>query len=161
LDQQAGMEWTASIMTDALNGANLIHDVGYLGQGLIGHPGALVMCAEIISYVKRFIQGFGLDDDRLALDLIEAVGPGGEFISTDHTMTHFKSEHWQPRLINRDDPETWQAKGGHDWGEKAVARAREILSDHTPEPLGQGVAEQLKGILKKGATVLQGKQIRA
>ncbi|MCP4680902.1 MAG: trimethylamine methyltransferase, partial [Desulfobacterales bacterium] len=43
LDEQAGMEWGVSLLTAALDGANLIHDLGYLGQGLIGHPAAIVI----------------------------------------------------------------------------------------------------------------------
>ena len=161
LDQQAGMEWTASIMTDALNGANLIHDVGYLGQGLIGHPGALVMCAEIISYVKRFLDGFQIDDERLGLELIKTIGPGGEFLSTDHTMTHFRGEHWQPQLVNRMDPEAWQAGGGKDWGAQATAKARKILATHRTEPLPKAVAGQLGKIMDRAANQLADKHIGA
>ena len=36
LDEQAAMESMASIMMAVLDGCNLVHDVGYLGQGLAG-----------------------------------------------------------------------------------------------------------------------------
>ena len=52
LDLQAGMEWGNSLLLNAMAGVNLIHDVGYMGQGLVGHPAALVVCDEIISYTK-------------------------------------------------------------------------------------------------------------
>jgi trimethylamine--corrinoid protein Co-methyltransferase len=144
LDQQAGMEWTASLLTAALDGANLIHDVGYLGQGLVGHPAALVMCAEIISYVKRFAKGFALDDDHLALDVIRDVGPQGAFISTRHTLEHFKTEHWQPHQGNRQMLDNWVAAGQPTWGEKAVAKARDLLNTHQPEALNTGAQATLQ-----------------
>jgi trimethylamine--corrinoid protein Co-methyltransferase len=65
-DQQAAMEWGISLLNDALNGINLIHDVGYLGQGLIGHPAGIVMCNEIIGFVRRMMRGIDLDDTHLA-----------------------------------------------------------------------------------------------
>ena len=58
LDEQAGMEWSMSLLMAGLDGANLIHDIAYMGQGLVGSPAALVMNAEIISYVRRVVQGF-------------------------------------------------------------------------------------------------------
>ena len=94
-------------MADTLHGANLVHDIGYLGQGLIGHPAGLVMCDEIISYVKRFVRGFELDDAHIGLDVIREVGPGGDFLSTKQTMENFKTEHWLPDQCNRDNLDTW------------------------------------------------------
>ncbi|MDH3828509.1 MAG: trimethylamine methyltransferase family protein, partial [Desulfobacterales bacterium] len=124
LDQQAGMEWGISIMVDAMHGANLVHDIGYLGQGLIGHPGGLVMCDEIISYVKRFVRGFDLDDAHIGLDVIREVGPGGEFLSTEQTMEMYKTEHWLPDQCNRDNLDNWLMKGRKDWAEMSTEKAR-------------------------------------
>ena len=69
LDEQAGMEHAFGTLLAALDGANLIHDVGYLGQGLLGDPAAIVMCDEIISYVKRVLRGFDLDPEMMALEI--------------------------------------------------------------------------------------------
>ena len=83
-DQQAAMEHAIATFMAALDGANLIHDVGYLGQGLISHPGMLVMCNEIISYVKRIVQGFELTPETIGLDAMRAVGPGGNYMAEMH-----------------------------------------------------------------------------
>jgi trimethylamine--corrinoid protein Co-methyltransferase len=135
IDPQAGMEWTVSLITAALDGANLVHDVGYLGQGLVGHPAALVMCAEIISYVRRMVKGFAIDIDHLALDVIREVGPQGDFISTDHTFNHFRKEHWQPTLCNRLTLDNWQAAGEKTWADAAIEKTRDILANHRTVPL--------------------------
>jgi trimethylamine--corrinoid protein Co-methyltransferase len=160
LDQQAGMEWSISIMADAMHGANLIHDIGYLGQGLIGHPGGLVMCDEIISYVKRFMRGFDLDDTHIGLDVIREVGPGGEFLSTSQTMKMFKTEHWLPDLCNRDNLDTWRMKGGKDWAEACTEKAREILKNHTPEPLSGAAADTIAEIRREAESKLMNHQFR-
>ena len=155
LDQQAGMEWAISIMVDTMHGANLVHDIGYLGQGLIGHPGGLVMCDEIISYVKRFARGFTLDDAHIGLDVIREVGPGGEYLSAAQTMEMFQTEHWRPDQCNRDNPDTWLMKGRKDWGEMCTEKARDILKTHTPAPLSDAAADALIEIRREAATQLK------
>jgi len=161
LDQQAGMEWSISIMIDALHGANLVHDIGYLGQGLIGHPGGLVMCAEIISYVKRLMRGFELDDAHIGLDVIAQVGPGGEFLSTEQTMKFFRQEHWTPNLCNRESLADWTLKGKKDWGRTATDRAREILKTHEPVPLHPDVCKSLQEIRSGAEATLKHKDFEA
>ena len=155
LDQQAGMEWAISIMVDAMHGANLVHDIGYLGQGLIGHPGGLVMCDEIIGYVKRFMRGFDLDDAHIGLDVIREVGPGGEFLSTGQTMAMFQTEHWMPDQCNRDNLDTWLKKGRKDWAAMCTEKARDILKTHTPAPLSNAAASTLSEIRREATTKLK------
>jgi trimethylamine--corrinoid protein Co-methyltransferase len=161
LDQQAGMEWSISIMADALHGANLVHDIAYLGQGLIGHPGGLVMCAEIISYVKRMMRGFQLDDTHIGMDVIRQVGPGGEFLSTEQTMKFFRKEHWTPYLCNRDSLAGWTQKGKKDWGQMVTDKARKILKTHAPTPLHADVSKTLKEIRSKAEATLKHKNFEA
>lgn len=146
LDEQAGMEWGISLLTAALDGSNLIHDVGYLGQGLIGHPAAIVICAEIISYVKRFIRGFTIDDVDISMDVIRKVGPQGQFLSTPHTVKNFKKEHWLPELSNRFPLAYWKASGQQSLSEKAIERAQKILKGHQTNPLDIGIQETLDAI---------------
>jgi trimethylamine--corrinoid protein Co-methyltransferase len=86
LDAQASMEHAFGTLMAALDGANLIHDVGYLGQGLLNNVAAIVMCNEIISYVKRIVRGFDLTREKMAVDVIRQVGPGGHYLTQQHTQ---------------------------------------------------------------------------
>jgi trimethylamine--corrinoid protein Co-methyltransferase len=146
IDQQAGMEWSVSLLTAVLDGANLVHDVGYLGQGLVGHPAALVMCSEIISYVRRMARGFDIDAAHLALDVIREVGPQGDFISTQHTFDFFRKEHWQPHLCNRRTLDDWMALGEKTWAEKANEKTRDILANHRTTPLSNDAQSSLNAL---------------
>jgi trimethylamine--corrinoid protein Co-methyltransferase len=161
LDEQAGMEHAFGTLLAALDGANLIHDVGYLGQGLLGDPAAIVMCDEIISYVKRVLRGFDLDPEMMALDLIRSVGPGGNYLSQPHTARHFRRELWQPRHLNRDNPETWESKGGLRYGERVRRKTREILATHRPEPLPEEIAHKLNDIAARAEAELAALQFTA
>jgi trimethylamine--corrinoid protein Co-methyltransferase len=156
IDQQAGMEWAISLLTAALDGANLIHDVGYLGQGMIGHPAALVICAEIISYAKRLSRGFSIDDIDISMDVIRKVGPQGDFLNTHHTLRGFKKEHWLPEISNRMALATWNNFGSATMLDKAIAKARNILRDHQPIPLTSGVQEAIDAIRDSAVKRLEG-----
>ena len=143
LDLQAGMEWGNSLLLNAMAGVNLIHDVGYMGQGLVGHPAALVVCDEIISYTRRFMRGFELDDDHFSLDTIREVGAGGSFLSSRQTARMLRSQHWYPKLCNRDSVGAWQENGSPEMAVLAVEKARDILSSHVPAALSESVKNEL------------------
>jgi trimethylamine--corrinoid protein Co-methyltransferase len=161
LDEQAAMEHAFGTLMAALDGANLIHDIGYLGQGLLGNPASIVMCDEIISYVKRIIRGFDMSREMLALDVIREVGPGGDYLAERHTVKHFRQELWQPKFQNRDNPETWASKGSTRYGERVTQRAREILATHEPEPLPEDVAAKINAIAAKAEKELADFQFKA
>ncbi len=100
-DGQATLESMFGTLSAALSGANLIHDVGYLEDGLCGCFEQVVLTDEIIAMVKRYLRGIDIDKNTLALDVIEKVGPGGNFLSEDHTFKNFKSQMFMPKLIDR------------------------------------------------------------
>ncbi len=161
LDAQAAMEHAFGILLAALDGANLIHDVGYLGQGLLGNPAAIVMCDEIISYVKRVLRGFDASREMMALDVIREVGPAGSFLTQRHTADHFRQELWQPRFANRDTPKAWMDKGGQSYEQIVTQKALEILATHRPEPLPEGAPQKINEIAKEAEETLADMQFVA
>jgi trimethylamine--corrinoid protein Co-methyltransferase len=143
LDAQAAMEHAFGTLLTALDGANLIHDVGYLGQGLLSNPASIVMCSEIISYVKRIVRGFDLTREKMAVDVIRQVGPGGHFLTQMHTKAHFQEEIWQAKYLNRDSPDPWAKRGGPSYEEVVTQKARDILDTYQPQPLPGDVRQRL------------------
>lgn len=142
VDGQAAIEGTFSILMAALSGANLVHDVGYLQQGLAGSLEYLVMMEEVIGMSRRVLEGFTVDKRSLAHALIHAVGPGGHFTGTDHTREYFKETTWYPTLLKR--------KGGEEpLEDRARKKAQQILSQVKPEPLPPGVDEELDAIMEE------------
>lgn len=161
LDQQAGMEAAISLLMAALDGANLVHDVGYLGQGLIGSPASIVMSAEIISYVKRIIRGFDIGPDWIGMDVIRQMGPGGNFLTADQTIERHLQEHWRPMFANRASLEKWISKGRKTYGEIVIEKAIQILKNHRAEPLPEGVRKAIDAIRKRAETALVDKHFEA
>ena len=154
LDQQAAMEHAFGTLLAALDGANLIHDIGYLGQGLLGNPAAIVMCDEIISYVKRIMRGFDINEETLGLDIIKKVGPGGNFLAEPHTLKHFRKELWMPKYANRENPDSWKDKGSIIYEEKVIKKAKEILQQHKPLPLSKEIINKLRDLAQEAENKL-------
>ena len=158
LDQQAAAEAAITILMSALSGANLIHDVGYLGQGLIGNPAAILMCNELIGYVRRVVRGFDISGDTIPMDLIQKVGPGGNFLSEDHTLKYHRQEFWLPDLFNRANPDTWAQNGSKTYGEIVTEKTIEILATHKSEPLPDEAHRRIDEIAKHAQDALSDKQ---
>ncbi len=145
-DQQASLEGALWVLLAALNGGNLVHDVGYIDNGLTTSYEMLVAMDETIGLTKRIMDGVVVDDETMALEVIDQVGPGGHFLGTEHTYRHFR-QNWFPNLLDRTNYETWVENGRLTLGDRALAKAREILADHQPEPLDEAVASRLADII--------------
>jgi trimethylamine--corrinoid protein Co-methyltransferase len=142
-DLQSGAEYGFTLLNAALDGANLIHDCGYLGQGFVAAPEMIVFADEVIAYVKRYMKGFSLDLDHLALDVIQEVGPGGHFLGEKHTLDFFQDEHWRPGLFNRDNLPNWTKAGRSTMENLLLDRTREILKSHEPAALPKTLQDAL------------------
>ncbi len=150
MDGQAAAEAALSILTAAQAGANLVHDVGYTGVGSCGSMEQLVMSDEIIGMVKRIMRGIEVNDETLAVDVVNKVGPGGHFLEEKHTLRHFKDEIWFPTLINRMRYDEWKnVEKGSTLGERAKAKLQHILENHQVPPLSAEVLATLDEIVAK------------
>jgi trimethylamine---corrinoid protein Co-methyltransferase len=149
LDEQAAIDSAFSVLVALLNGTNLAHDVGYLEAGLTTSPEMIMLTAENISMMRHFTEGASLDAEALALDVIQSVGPGGDFIAERHTAKHFR-EYWQPKLFSRQRLDDWVQGGKKRLGDRLREKTVAIMDKHQPEPLAASVKEEVAYILKEG-----------
>ena len=148
LDQQAGVEIGMTIFNEYLIGNNLIHDMGYLEMGMTGSLESLVICDEVVSYVKRFGRGVDFSTEHLALDVIEEIGPSGNYLTHDHTLKHFREEFWFAGLMDHNNHETWVKQGSKSLFDRAHERAAQILENHSPPALEEKAAAEIYRIAK-------------
>jgi len=146
-DQQAGLEAGFNLLISGLAGGNLIHDVGYLGIGMTASLEALLLCNEGISMVRRLLRGVEVNETTLALDVIEEVGPAGNFMSEEHTAEHCRDSIWVPELLNRMDYDNWKNSGGMTFQERANKKIREILDNHKVKTLPEETLLRIKAIV--------------
>jgi trimethylamine--corrinoid protein Co-methyltransferase len=147
-DQQAAAEGAMWMLLTALNGGNLIHDVGYLEGGLTASLEMIVGMDEVAGHVNRIVDGFAISDETLALDVIERVGPMGHYLADDHTFKHFR-ENWVPGLFDRSTYADWKAEGANDYGQRANTRVKEILSGHQAPALDAHTLMKIDELLEQ------------
>ncbi|MBC8449990.1 MAG: trimethylamine methyltransferase family protein [Chloroflexi bacterium] len=149
MDEQAAADAAFSVLVALLAGHNLVHDVGYLEAGLTTSPEMIVFSDEVISQMRRFVTGFSLDAEALALEVIHQVGPGGNFLTAEHTLRHFR-ELWPPALWDRRRVDDWVAAGRPRLGDRLRKKTISLMESHRPEPLPDAVREEISYILKSG-----------
>jgi trimethylamine--corrinoid protein Co-methyltransferase len=147
MDEQAAADAAFSVLVALLAGNNLVHDVGYLEAGLTTSPEMIVFTAEMISMMRCFMDGVSLDAESLALDVMDQVGPGGDFLTAKHTLRHFR-ELWQPTLFSRQRADNWIAEGSKRLGQRLKEKTVSIIEEHQPEPLPDNVREEIDYILQ-------------
>jgi trimethylamine--corrinoid protein Co-methyltransferase len=145
-DQQAAAEVAFSLLTETLAGTHLVHDVGYLEGGMTNSLEMIVMADEMIRWVKEFMRGEIVNEETLALDWIDQVGPGGDFMALDHTRNHFR-EDWYPNLFNRKNYDSWVSQGKPTLRDQAIEEITRILKEHQPDPLAIEISAALQAVI--------------
>ena len=126
-DTQAINEASTYIFMAGLTGTNLNHDLGYLEFGLTFSFDLLVMTDESVGQLRRIMDGIPLNRETMALDAISKVGPGGDFLSSDHTLDHYR-EMWTPGISDRNTFERWSELGSSSMEDRCRQKIKEILS---------------------------------
>lgn len=150
LDAQAGSEAAFSILAQGLAGLNLIHDVGYMSNGMVCSTAQLILGDENIGMARHFMRGIQVNRETLAREVIEKVGPGGHFLDQDHTYNHFKNELWTPSLMSRSALSDWQAQGAKDMAVRIQEKLEDIVKNHEAPALPAKTVSVLKSIRQRG-----------
>jgi len=146
MDAQAGAEAMFSIINAMLSRSNLIHDVGFLEYGSTSSLEMVTMADELVAMSRFFAAGIPVNEETLALEVIERVASGGSgsiFLMDDHTFEHFMEAQFLPKLLDRSRYDSWEEAGAMDLYKRCNIEAKRILSEHHVEPKPD---EVLKGI---------------
>jgi trimethylamine:corrinoid methyltransferase-like protein len=89
-------------------GARWFSSLGILGTADIGSPVQLMLDMELAGALAKLAQGFAVDAESLAEEMIVALAPeGARFLDTEHTARHFRRAQWIPDLLDRRVPMAW------------------------------------------------------
>ncbi len=147
MDEQAAADAALSVTVALLTGTNLVHDVGYLEAGLTTSPEMIVFTAEMIDIGRQMMRGLSLDVEATALDVIHRVGPGGDYLTDEHTLSHFR-DFWQPALFDRQRADSWQASGSRRLADRLRQKTVALMEGHHPAPLPGAVKDELARIMR-------------
>jgi len=146
---QAAYESVFYALTPALVGADILCGIGLLDGDTLLSFEQMMIDYEIGTILLRLIRGFDVNDETLALDLIDKVGPGGTYLIERHTVDHVH-ECWRPTISNLTPYNTWVAAGAKDVVQVAREKVKEILATHKPTPLDADVQQSIRQIVREG-----------
>ena len=148
-DVQAGYEKAVTALLVGLAGANYIHNAaGMLESTTTVAYEQYVIDNEIIGMVMRALKGIEVNEVTLALEVIDKVGPGGNFLAESHTISHMRSEFFFPKVSDRSRREKWLAEGGKDARQRAREIAINILATHKPLAIPCEVDKEIRSLVK-------------
>jgi len=124
----------------------MIYGSGMLESGITFDYGQLILDCEFTRMIKHTLAGIPVNDEMLAIDPIKEIGPGGDYLTHQHTFNHMRSQS-APELIDRKTRSDWQKAGATDAYGRAMAKARHILENHTPAPLRAEVLAKIRSIV--------------
>jgi len=155
LDAQAGMEKMASLQLGMLAGADLLGHAGLVGNDNGASLAWLVVDHEAVGFARRIVQGFAIDEESLALSLIDEVGPGGYFLDQLHTYQLFRQALWHPSKVwTRENYDSWLTDGGTDVEQRALAQVEQILQSHQLTPLTPDLDAEIGRIIQAARSEL-------
>ena len=145
---QAGFEKALSSFVPVAFGAIGIGTLGNLeAGGLTYSPVQLTIDNEIVGYIRKIFEGIEVNDATLAIDVIDSVGPGGNFLADPHTAEHLRSEYFDSEITERLAWEAWEAQEVKGIEAKAAAKVKSILATHHPKVLSAEQERELDRIV--------------
>ncbi len=154
-DGQSTFERTYLTFMAAFAGANVLVGAGMIQESLVISHEQLVIDSEINNTVVRALEGFEIDEERLAVEVIARVGPGGNFVADEHTLKFLRGERYVPSLLYRGSRETWEESGSKSFVERAREKAMTILQEHEPNPLPEDVSKALDELVSHALKSLE------
>jgi trimethylamine--corrinoid protein Co-methyltransferase len=144
IDYQSGYEKTHTAMVSALSGAHCIILHGGVTAELAYNPILAIINDDVANIIGRTIEGFDVNQETMAVELIDKVGPNpGSYLGEKHTRIHWKEEHFIPDVADRLSYNEWIKHNKKSAIDRAAEKMEKILSTHKPLTI---TAEQDKDI---------------
>jgi trimethylamine--corrinoid protein Co-methyltransferase len=142
---QLGRDSVYTSLLTPLAGADMVEGLGLLRAATLLLPEQIIYDDEIYHTHRNLAEGIDTNPEKLALDVIEAVGPGGHFLGQKHTR-HAIRDIWLPKLTHPDP--TIDDPPSPDIRRRARATFERILAQHQPEPLQEDLQGELRKIME-------------
>ncbi len=124
-DLLAGGAFWLNHLTGCLGKVGLAPFVGGNLDSLAFSPAAVVYSDHIIKESRLFEEGFTLNDEMTALDEVNSIGPGGNFLASDLTFNLFKKLDAAGEI--------WPDYSLDQWEKEGRPRVEDLLRSHTAE----------------------------
>ena len=110
----------------------------------------LMIDVEMFRMSRQVFRGIPTHDEAWLDEVIQKVGPGGNFLGEKSTVKNIRSGEWLiPRLGVHETEGSWVRSGRKDVLDEAREKVDQILKTHKPLPLDDDVQNELDKIYKK------------
>ncbi len=132
----------------ALSGANTLYGAGMLELGMTFSMEQLVIDNDIIKMTKKAMQGIPVDTETLAVESIQKVGIGNNFLALKQTrkLVNYPSD---PMLIDRQMFGDWEAAGSKDLASVAHEIVVDVLKNHVVPPIEADVLAAMQAVVDR------------
>jgi len=142
-DFQAGAESMQHMLNVTRAGINFLPGFGLMGNYMEASLAKIILDVELAKYARIYYSPMTLNADTLALDVINTVGSGGEFVTHPHTRSHCRSEFSTPKIFNRMPYDQWIAKGSKNATNLAHKEALRIIDQYEQPPLDSEIKKDI------------------
>ena len=146
---QAAVDTYTGCVGPLMAGADLMCGIGLLEDSSCLYLEQVVIDNEIVGAISRLIRGEWANDETLALDVIEKVGIGKDYLAQKHTMEYLRTDHFMPTLIDRRSEDAWSTTGKKTMRDSAREKVKDILATHKVPGLPDGANKELAAIIEK------------
>ena len=148
LDAETGMESGIGLTLASLSGINIIQGPGQMGNANLHSFLKLVIDHEICGMASHLMNGLNVDEDTLAFDLINKVGPGGTYFLEKHTREWLHKELYLPsEIIDRKTMPQWKRSGSQNVVERSRNYVESVLAEHQPTPMDPDIKKDLDNVV--------------
>ncbi len=153
---QSGSEPALDTFMIGLTGVEWVTGLGLIQTYTRLFPESLLLDYDLYQKARYALMRMNIDDETLALDAIDAVGPGGHYLAQKHTRKHMRD------AMLRGIAHHMGADGKYrDPREYAIEQTKWILAHHQPEPLETARQIELDRILAAADRELRSSRARA
>lgn len=148
-DHQGALDYAMQAYTGILADSDVCVFAGFIEEAMSCSLESLLYVDEVVSQAKYIAEGITINDETIGEDVIDAVGPNGNFLGEAQTSKFFR-DRWSPRAFPtiRTSYDNWKASGEGDYMTRAVKRVDEIVADGPKHPLSPEVIAKLDAIVE-------------
>lgn len=115
----------------------------------------LVIDNDIIKMTKKVLQGVPVNEETLAVESIQKVGIGNNFLALKQTrmLVNYPSD---PMLIDRRMFGDWAAAGSKDLAAAAHDKVVDVLKNHVVKPVDPDTLKNMKAVVDRADKAFRG-----
>jgi trimethylamine--corrinoid protein Co-methyltransferase len=150
LDAQAAYESVFSLWGAIMGGAHMVlHAIGWMEGGLRASFEKMVLDADLVGMVQRFMDPIDFTAGGLALEAVRDVGPGGHYFGTPHTLERYRDAFYQPLISDWRNYESWEEAGKPEAKARMIELVDEFMATYEEPPMDEAVRAELQDFVER------------